>query len=75
VIVGSGKEVEFVSTDVGVVISGYIKKQHTEQEAFALAAAEVIRVQTGVEGLNGDDRGSRGTASRPVRRMVVQSNS
>ncbi len=40
-----------------------------------LAAAEVIPVQTGVEGLNGDDRGSRGTASRPVRRMVVQSNS
>jgi hypothetical protein len=35
----------------------------------------VIPVQTGVEALNGDDRGSRGTASRPVRRMVVQSNS
>jgi hypothetical protein len=35
----------------------------------------VIPVQTGVEGLNGADRGSGGTASRPVRRMVVQSNS
>ena len=30
VIVGSGKEVEFVSTDAGLVISGYMKKQHTE---------------------------------------------
>jgi hypothetical protein len=39
------------------------------------AAAEVIPVQSGVEGLNGADRGSGGTTSRPVRRMVVQSNS
>ena len=30
VIVDSGKEVEFVSTDAGLVISGYMKKQHTE---------------------------------------------
>jgi hypothetical protein len=75
VIVDSGKEVEFVSTDAGLVISGSVNKQHTEQEVFALAAAEVIPVQTGVEALNGDDRGSRGTASRPVRRMVAQSNS
>ena len=30
VIVDSGKEVEFVSTDAGVVIAGYMKKQHTE---------------------------------------------
>ena len=30
VIVDSGKEVEFVSTDAGVVISGYMKKQRTE---------------------------------------------
>ena len=29
-IVDSGKEVEFVSTDAGLVISGYMKKQHTE---------------------------------------------
>jgi hypothetical protein len=29
VIVDSGKEVEFVSTDPGVVIAGYMKKQHT----------------------------------------------
>jgi hypothetical protein len=40
-----------------------------------LAATEVIPLQTGVEGLNGADRGSGGTASRLVRRMVVQSNS
>ena len=45
-------------------------------EVFVLAAAEVIPGQSGVEGLNGADRGlSGGTASRPVRRMVVQSNS
>jgi hypothetical protein len=30
VIVDSGKGVEFVSTDVGLVISGSMKKQHTE---------------------------------------------
>jgi hypothetical protein len=42
---------------------------------LALAAAEVIPLQTGVEGLNGTDRGSGGTASRLVRRMVAQSNS
>ena len=30
VIVDSGKEVEFVSTDAGLVISGYMKKQRTE---------------------------------------------
>jgi hypothetical protein len=30
VIVDSGKEVEFVSTDAGLVISGSMKKQHTE---------------------------------------------
>jgi hypothetical protein len=42
---------------------------------FALAAAEVIPVQIRVERLNGADRGSGGIASRPVRRMVVQSNS
>jgi hypothetical protein len=30
VIVDSGKEVEFVSTDAGLVISGYMKKQHTD---------------------------------------------
>jgi hypothetical protein len=30
VIVDSGKEVELVSTDAGLVISGYTKKQHTE---------------------------------------------
>jgi hypothetical protein len=42
---------------------------------FALVPSEVIPVQTGVEGLNGSDRGSGDVASRPVRRMVVQSNS
>ncbi len=40
---------------------------------FALVSSEVIPVQTG--GLNGSDRGSGDVASRPVRRMVVQSNS
>jgi hypothetical protein len=30
VIVDSGKEVEFVSTDAGLVISGYVRKQHAE---------------------------------------------
>jgi hypothetical protein len=30
VIVDSGKEVKFVSTDAGLVISGYMKKQHTK---------------------------------------------
>jgi hypothetical protein len=30
VIVDSGKEVKFVSTDAGLVISGHMKKQHTE---------------------------------------------
>jgi hypothetical protein len=30
VIADSGKEVKFVSTDAGLVISGYMKKQHTE---------------------------------------------
>jgi hypothetical protein len=30
VIVEGGREVEFVSTDAGLVIAGYMKKQHTE---------------------------------------------
>jgi hypothetical protein len=30
VIVDGGKEVEFVSTDAGLVIAGYMKKQHTD---------------------------------------------
>jgi hypothetical protein len=30
VIVDSGKEVEFVSTDPGLAIAGYMKKQHTD---------------------------------------------
>ena len=32
VIVDDGKEVEFVSTDPGVVIAGYLKKQHADDE-------------------------------------------
>ena len=32
VIVDDGKEVEFVSTDPGLVIAGYMKKQHTGQQ-------------------------------------------
>src|ERR1700694_91018 len=43
--------------------------------SLALSAAEVTPIQSGVEGLNGADRGSGGTASLPVRRMVAQSNS
>lgn len=32
IIVDDGKEVEFVSTDPGVVIAGYLKKQHADGE-------------------------------------------
>ena len=42
---------------------------------FSASVGEVIPLQAGVEGLNGADRGSGGTASRLVRRMVAQSNS
>lgn len=32
IIVDDGKEVEFVSTDPGVVVAGYLKKQHSDGE-------------------------------------------